>query len=350
MRSGGLSSRSLSAISNRSWLRIGLSLLLAAAAIFLLARNVNVEDVQTALSEADNTFIAIALLIFLLTLIIKVWRWHWMFRSDQIRPRFGSLYNALVIGQFVNFIFPLRIGELARVYSLDRQSGIGKTKSLSTIIIEKTLDLVALFLSAALLIPFIVLPEFILNNGYPLALAGLLVLFFLIFLAYRTEQVTTLVRRLSKPFPDGVERKINQVLVAGLNGLSSLRNWRLTLWLGLLSFLIAILAIFTPYALFLAFSLPLGFDDALILNLVMTLGMIPPSTPGKILVFEGLVILMLRQFGVVDANLMFSYAIVFHLVVALPQIVLGAIAFARGGFKLKSITENDEPQKQAQRT
>jgi uncharacterized protein (TIRG00374 family) len=234
------------------------------------------------------------------------------------------------------------------VYSLDLQSGIGKTKSLSTIIIEKTLDLVALFLSAALLIPFIVLPEFILDNGYPLALVGLLILFSLIFLAYRTEQVTTLVRRVSKPFPNGVERKINQVLVAGLDGLSSLRNWRLTLWLGLLSFLIVILAILTPYALFHAFSIPLGFEDALILNLVMTLGMIPPSTPGKILVFEGLVILMLRQFGVVDGNLMLSYAIVFHLVVALPQIVLGTIAFARGGFKLTSVTENDVRQKQSQ--
>ena len=166
MRSGRFPSRSLSAISNKSWLRTGLSLILAVVAIFLLARNVNTGDVQTALSEADYTFIAIALLIFLFTLIIKVWRWYWMFRSDQIRPRISSLYRALVVGQFLNFIFPLRIGELARVYSLDLQSGIGKTKSLSTIIIEKTLDLVALFLSAALLIPFIVLPEFILDNGY----------------------------------------------------------------------------------------------------------------------------------------------------------------------------------------
>ncbi|GMQ78506.1 MAG: hypothetical protein BMS9Abin02_1022 [Anaerolineae bacterium] len=348
MQSGGLPSRSLLAVFNKSWLRIGLSLLLATVAIFLLARNINIADVQIALSEADYTFIAIALLIFLFTLIVKVWRWYWMFHSGQIRPGIGSLYRAMVVGQFVNFIFPLRMGELARLYSLDLQTGIGKTKILSTVIIEKTLDLVALFLSAALLIPFIVLPEFIVDNGYPLALVGLLVLVSLIFLAYRTEQVTTLVQRASKPFPNGVERKINQVLVAGLNGLSSLRNWRLTLWLGLLSFLIVILAILTPYALFRAFSLPLGFDDALILNLVMTLGMIPPSTPGKILVFEGLVILMLRQFGVVDGNLMLSYAIVFHLVVALPQIVLGTIAFARGGFKLTSVTENDLGQKQSQ--
>lgn len=339
MTGGGLPSRSLSAISSKSWLRIGLSLLLAAAAIILLARNVNIDDVQSALAGADYRYIAIAVLIIFITIIVKVWRWQWMFHTDQVRPPFGSLYRALVLGQFFNIIFPLRIGEIARVYSLDLQSGIRKAKSLSTIVIEKTLDLVALVLSAVLVIPFIVLPEFILENGYPIALIVLLIFLSLIFLAYRTELVTTLVRRVSKPLPQGIERKIDQVLVAGLDGLSSLRNWRLTLWLGLLSFFIVVLSILTPYVLFYAFGLPLGLEEAVILNLVMTLGMIPPSTPGKILVFEGIVILMLRQFGVVDGNLMLGYAIVFHLVVVLPQILLGAIAFARGGSRLTTITD-----------
>jgi len=338
--SNGLPSRTLAELTRNSWLRIILSLLLAAAAIILLVRNVNIDDVQRAIAAADYRFIGIALLILLITILLKVWRWYWMFPAGKDRPHFSPLYNALMLGQFFNFIFPLRIGEIARVYSLDRQAGVSKAKSLSTIVIEKTLDLVALLLSTALLIPFIVLPDFILDNGYPLAMVVILILAALVYLAYRTDQVTSIVRKASKPLPQAIQRKISEVLVAGLDGLSSLRNWRLTLWLGSLSFLIVILAILTPFVLFHAFNLPLGLEDAVILNLVLTLGTIPPSTPGKILVFEGIVILMLRRFGLDDNNLILSYAIIFHLVVALPQILLGVIAFARGGSRLSAVPKN----------
>ena len=341
MGSGGLPSRSQAGFSSKSRLQVGLSILLAAAAVFLLVRNVNFGDVQSAIAAADYRFVAIALLIILVTIFLKVWRWYWMFPPEQDRPGIGPLYRALVLGQFFNTVFPLRVGEIARVYSLDLEAGISKAKSLSTIVIEKTLELVTLFLSAALLIPFIVLPKFILENGYPLALIVVLILISLFVLAYRTEQVTSLIRWALKPLPRAVEKKISGVLVAGLDGLSSLRNWRLTLWLGAMSFFIVILSILTPYTLFHAFDLPLGLAEAVILNLVLTLGMIPPSTPGKILVFEGLVILMLRQFGLGNSNLMLSFAIIFHLVVAIPQILLGAIALARGGYRLTSGSEPD---------
>ncbi len=341
MQSGGLPSNSLAEYSSKSWLRFGISLLLAAAAIFFLARNVNFEDVQSAITAADYRFVAIALLVVFVTIFLKVWRWYWMFPSEQVRPGIGPVYRALVLGQFFNFIFPLRVGEIARVYSLDLEAGISKAKSLGTIVIEKTLELLSLFLSAGLLIPFIVLPEFILENGYPLALAVILILVSLVVLAYRTEHVTAFVRRVSKPLPQAIERKVSGVLVAGLDGLSSLRNWRLTLWLGTMSFFIVILSILTSYILFHSFNLPLGIEEAVILNIVLTLGMIPPSTPGKILVFEGLVILMLRQFGLVDSSRMLSFAIIFHLVVAIPQILLGTIALASGGSKPTPVSEPD---------
>jgi len=44
------------------------------------------------------------------------------------------------------------------------------------------------------------------------------------------------------------------------------------------------------------------------------------------LLFEGLVVLTLQQFGSADNATLLSYAILFHLVVMLPQILLGSLA------------------------
>ena len=326
----------LSSFANIPWLRIGLALVLSAIAIVVLARNVNLDDVRVAYSESNQAYIALALLIMILTLFVKARRWQLMFVPEEKRPKYGPVYHAMLLGQFFNLILPMRIGDLARVYSLDSQTNAGKAKSLSTLVIEKTLEIMGLILSVLLLIPFFVVPEFVLESGYPLAAVGIASLLILLYLAYRTDRVIHLVKRVASFLPDRIERRFTRVIVAGLEGLDALRNWRLTLWLGILTFLSVVLAVMVPLALFLAFDLPFGIVEAVLLNVVVTLGMVPPSTPGKILVFEGLVIFMLTQFGIENGSLMLSYAIIFHLVVIVPQILLGSISFARGGYRIPS--------------
>ena len=326
----------LSSFANIPWLRIGLALVLSAIAIVVLARNVNLDEVRVAYSEANQAYIALALLIMILTLFVKARRWQLMFVPEKKRPKYGPVYHAMLLGQFFNLILPMRIGDLARVYSLDSQTNAGKAKSLSTLVIEKTLEIMGLILSVLLLIPFFVVPEFVLESGYPLAAVGIASLLILLYLAYRTDRVIHLVKRVASFLPDRIERRFTRVIVAGLEGLDALRNWRLTLWLGILTFLSVVLAVMVPLALFLAFDLPFGIVEAVLLNVVVTLGMVPPSTPGKILVFEGLVIFMLTQFGIENGSLMLSYAIIFHLVVIVPQILLGSISFARGGYRIPS--------------
>ncbi len=326
----------LSSFINIPWLRIGLALVLSAIAIVVLARNVNFDDVRVAYSESNQAYIALALLILILTLFIKAWRWQLMFVPKEKRPKYGPVYHAMLLGQFFNLILPIRIGDLARVYSLDSQTNVGKAKSLSTLVIEKALEIIGLILSVLLLIPFFVVPEFVLESGYPLAAVGITTLLILVYLAYRPDHTIKAVTNIARILPDRLEQRVTRVIVAGLEGLEALRNWRLSLWLGVLTFITVLLSVMVPLTLFLAFDLSFGVLEAVLLNAVVTLGMVPPSTPGKILVFEGLVIFMLRQFGIENGSLMLSYAIIFHLVVIVPQILLGGISFARGGYRIPS--------------
>jgi glycosyltransferase 2 family protein len=285
-------------------------------------------EIGRALALANPWYIALALLVFLVTLLAKAWRWQWQFMPRQEQPSFSASFWAMMLGQFVNTAVAfMRLGELARVYALYQQSGISKLKSLGTLVLEKTLDLIMLLLTLILIIPFVVVPDFITEQGVSLGLAALVALIILYLLAYQTGFVLQRSERLLRPLPDRWGRRLLQFATAGLSGLAALRSKRSLLSLLSLSGFIACLSVLMPLTLFPAFGLPFGPVEAVLINLVVTVAAaLPVPTPGKIGVFEFAVVFMLRQFGYSDEATAFSYAVVFHLLIIGPQLFLGALA------------------------
>lgn len=88
-----------------------------------------------------------------------------------------------------------------------------------------------------------------------------------------------------------------------------------------------------------AFNLPFGIVEAAVVHIVVTIATTPPSTPGKIGVFNGAVALILISFGMTNEAVVISYSIVFLLVVIVPQIVLGSIAAAKTDWRLHKAKE-----------
>ena len=71
-----------------------------------------------------------------------------------------------MLGQYVNLIVPFfRLGEVARIYALNRQASVPMAQSLGTLVVEKVLDLFILILTIAAILPFVVLPEFVGQPG-----------------------------------------------------------------------------------------------------------------------------------------------------------------------------------------
>ena len=102
---------------------------------------------------------------------------------------------------------------------------------------------------------------------------------------------------------------------------------------GLVSLLIGGLSVLTPLLLFTALGLPLGLKEAILLHLITSIGSVPPTTPARLGVFEWLVVFMLAQLGEGDENLRLSYALLYHSVVLLPQLTLGAVALAQSRWR-----------------
>ena len=302
--------------------------------VWYLSREVDFADVQNALLAADGHFMALALFIFTLNGSLKAWRWRVLLAPDEEkRVPYAAVFWAIWLGQFINSVLPfLRLGEIGRAYAINQQIGYSKAQAVSTMLIEKSLELVFLGLTVLLLLPFAALPPRAEQLGIFLAIAAALLLLGMWIVTNQTEKVVELLHRIVIPFPAAVQQLLKRHLLFGLNGLAALRSGRSLRAVGLLSVLITSLDIALPYTLFFAFALPLSFSVAVLINVAVALVTTPPTAPGEIGIFEAAVFFVLAQAGqaeVLGTAVIFSYALVFHLCTLLPKIVLGSLAAVR---------------------
>jgi uncharacterized protein (TIRG00374 family) len=312
------------------WLRVVFSLILSILGVWFLVRDVDLAEVQVAFARAQFGFVLLALATIAVTMASKAWRWQLLFNPKEARPSFSQLFWALSLGQLVNTAIPfLRLGEIARVVDLGSRSNQSRALALGTLVVEKTLDLIMLVLTLSLLLPLLVIPDFVGQSGLAMAAISGVLLLALIALAFRPDIALKLVRRAIDPLPDAIRKRAIPIVVAGLEGIASLRQARTILLLLLASSVIAFLSVLTPWLLFSAFDIKLGLAPAAAVHVVLTVGTLPPSTPAKVGIFEFLVAFMLRFFGVDNSATILTYTIIYHLVVVIPQIAFGSIAAAR---------------------
>lgn len=324
------------------WLNLALAALLIGLGVWYLADKVSLAEIIEALRLAKPGYILLGLVIMVVTIMLKAWRWRYLLinPADPTRLPYLPLFWALSLGQYVNLIVPfLRLGELARVYALHQQTGVSKGRSLGTLVVEKVLDLIFFALTIILILPFVILPDFVGDPGLMVGAVALVLLLLLYLLAYQTGPITRILRSLSDKVPLRLWKRLLQLGASGLAGLAALRNPRLSFLLVVLTAVIAFLSALLPYILFPAFDIPLSFVQAALLHIVVSVASVPPSTPAKIGVFNGVVAFMLLGLGVENEAAIVSYAIVFHLVVIVPQIAFGSIAAARTNWRWQKTAE-----------
>ncbi len=302
--------------------------------LWFVSKTVGLQEVITAVKLADGRFLFLAVITMTLAGSFKAWRWGVLLTPGQARLPFSSLFWATWLGQFVNIAMPfMRVGEIARVYALNHQADISKIRSLSTLVVEKSLDLIMLVITIAVLLPIIVLPDFISDSTLILAVIAFILFASLYLLAYQTTLVLRLCQRLLRWLPGPIGHRLMPIIISGLEGLASLRSQQTTAVLIVISAIIAFFSFLTPFFLFLAFHIDLGLAAAALVDTTLSITTTPPSTPAKLGVFEGTVVLVLRQLGQEDGAIIISYAIVYHLIVLLPKVVLGSVAAARTNWK-----------------
>lgn len=311
------------------WINVVFTGLLLLGGVWFIATQLDAQEVTTAWRQVTPLFIWLSLFSFLLTLWLKIVRWKWLYGREATPLPILPFFHAFLLGLYVNAIMPLlRLGEVARTVALDNQTGVGKAKTITTLVVEKLLELIIIGLTLLLLLSTTVMTTLFAESYVTVWIAGVALLIFvgLVATAVYIDPLTHWLERWSERLPLRARRPFRNLVISGLAGLGGLREGTALVGVIALSLLIGFTSILTPYLLFLAFGLPYGLIEAAIIHVAISVALVPPSTPAKIGVFDGVVAFLLLQFGLKNDAVMVGYTVVFHLVLFLPQIVLGLIA------------------------
>lgn len=286
---------------------IGISLLF----LWLAVRQIDFNGLLAALREAKWVWLLPAIAGITMMLFIKSWRWQIMFLPEHHVP-FDSVLTAQSAGYLASNVLPGRVGEAIRLVLLASEHPVGAVRVLSTIVVERLLDTLSLLVVLGLLLPFVQLPEWmtrsaqVLGIGAPLAAVVIVVLsFWKARVLGWAHAVLRHVRFLDRP---AIYASIEHLI----DGFAALRGRRGPAMIAM-SFAVWASLIFQVWGVRNAVAPGVPMTGMVFALLVSSLGMIVPSTPGYIGVFEGLVVLTLAPFGVAQTTAM-SIALVWHAV------------------------------------
>ena len=253
--------------SRRSWLVLQLAagVLVGGIALFWAIRGLDASVVLSEVQHAEYGWIIVAFLCTILVAFIKVERWRTLYPiGDQPVP-FSEAFSALLVTQMVNVIVPIRGGEMVRI-GLMKQSGQPGATTLSTITVEKTLDLVAAALVAASLVVLAVAPDWLQRWSGSALVLGFVLLGGIVAMWALREPLTRMVERLLAFrgwLPERWRTRLTRIFRTMLDAFGVLTTRRTLVRVLVWTLLVWVFSPLAMFVLFIAFDLNLPFAAAI---------------------------------------------------------------------------------------
>jgi uncharacterized protein (TIRG00374 family) len=195
---------------------LGIGILL----ILLWSRFIEVEEVMERIRGIRATPVLLAGISYMLAYFVRSVRWNVLLRN-QVRVSVWRSWQYSMAGNFVNYLIPIRLGEVVKAWFIRHKHDIGISRALPSIFIDKSFDTIGIFF-VILMLPFISiqLSAPMLTLLGLLAAVFLLSLFLLIFAAYRKHSVVKVLQALISWLPNKVRGKLDgfiKLFVQGLN-------------------------------------------------------------------------------------------------------------------------------------
>ncbi len=330
-------------------IRNTLGVILSVALLAWALHNVEFGLVLRHLREANLWYFALAVILGTLIFPVRAWRWRIILDPVAHHLPFGPLWRATAIGFALNNTTP-RLGEIARPYSLSRESSlVSFTTALASLAVDRVFDSIAILILMVVAMLDPAFPRDRLVAGQPIGswLAGVVVLvaamlaalyMIALFPQFMIRTFEVLARRVAPRY----EEKGRVLLLSFASGLGVLRHpvrflhvfvWALILWL---------MNALAYWVGFKAVGIAAPFSAALLLQGLVAIGVALPSVPGFFGVFEAIGQQGLGIYGV-DAARATSWAIGYHILTFIPITAIGIYYFVHLGLHFRDLraTEAD---------
>ena len=327
-------------------------LLAVAAALLLYAlRGMDIRKIMQQIFSADIFWVSVSGVISIIAFVVRAHRWNLLIEPMGYSPSLKNTTYSVMVGYFANLAVP-RLGEVSRCGTLSKAESIPFNKLLGTVIVERIIDVISLFLCILLtaFIEYKRLGNFFnqkvfnpLQEKFTQLFNSPLLLVAVILLLLVLAALSIYFFRKSKK--RGAESPINKIIKGFVDGLRSIANLKrpgLFIFQSAFIWVLYFLGVYVALFAF-PFTSGLGGGAALFLLVAGGIGMSAPVQGGigtyHLLVSQGLVL-----YGVLEENGL-AFAFMLHGLQMILVIALGVASLFLLFSARKKTTINSVPAK-----
>ncbi|HHV36752.1 MAG TPA: flippase-like domain-containing protein [Candidatus Cloacimonetes bacterium] len=319
-------------MSRKKTISLILGLILGIVLITLWVRATPWAEFKEHFNNLSIKYVILGSAVYISAYFVRAYRWK---RIMDIRFEVPTIrvWNYAMAGNLINYLIPIRAGELIKALFVKRNHEVGISDSLPLIIVDKTFDTLAILVVLAML-PFLRLQL----SGGIILLMVILGLFFIFSVgiilcaAWKKELVSAFLGGILSIFPKRLKDKMMEFLERFVAGLNIFEHSGYTL---VLAVLLTLLGIFLDglyfYLMFLSFGIGMSFLIVLFGYSLINLSYGLPQPPAQLGSNEWMMIVIFSLgFSLTKsaASAVMAFA---HVLTAIIMLVLGSIGIAVSG-------------------
>ena len=303
-----------------------------------VASEINFELLGNALKTADFIYLLPGVVLLVAGLVARAFRWRFLLTGDL---PVGRAFHIMNIAYLVNGVLPLRIGELARAYLASRgEASIPIIRSLSTVIVERLLDVLAIVVMVAVALMSGPVPDELRATGVFFGLIGCFGFLFLVVVARHRNLAHGLLSFFVQRLP--VLRRFDSTtwLNHFLDGLLPLTQIRTLLGTIIWTTISWGLSATAGYILMLMFYDRADWVATCLYIAAASFAIAVPITLGNLGVYEASIVLVLMALDIGESETQaVAFAIVVHATNVGINVVTGIIGFIAEGITLGQLSQ-----------
>lgn len=321
-----------------------LALLVTIVLLVLILHKINWHELLVTFKMFNYKSLIPCVVLYVLTLYLRGVRWKALLLNNS---RYSSLNlgEIFTVGSMLNIFLPARAGDMYRAYYLGNVKNERKMKVFGSIILERILDGVSVFLILLTAVVLYCKQPWILQLTFWIGVLfiGSLLFFFIVFkfnkIDYICGHFVKLAKILPERFENSAEKFITKVceyaksFMDGFEVLNSLKHFSLAV---ISSFLIWGIEAYIAFLILSGFNMGLGFAASLFVISLISFSTMIPSTSMFLGPYQAAYILALGIFGV-EKSPALAVSTMHQGIITLILVVLGVYYLLKFNISVKDI-------------
>lgn len=301
------------------------SLLFGALLLLALFNVSGVDNIVNLLQQASLKWLMASSGIYFISFFFRTWRWSVLLRTIGHRVERGLVFRGMMFGWFLNALTPARLGDFGRTFALKACDDVPVSESLSTVVVERIMDLIMLFAFVAFIFGFMLENTMLHQISYAILI---LIVILILLMAIVCLSENFFERKIQKYIP-----RLSGILKGFVKGTKKLVYNPYALLLSIfLSFFVWIFEVFTVYFSAKSIGIYLPLSVSWISGVAAFVTQAVPTTPGGIGAYELSMAGVLSLFGIVLSQGT-AIAIIDHAVRTFVVFFVGGISTIHLGFR-----------------